>query len=96
MRDGSGARDCSEATAREVDEEVRDLMQACFQDAHAILTRHRNVLEEVVRALLERESLDRRAFEEIAGGGRERVGSSLEPVGDSRPPGAPGARRGAR
>jgi cell division protease FtsH len=51
-------RDCSEQTAREIDEEVKRLLDACYAEAKTILTAHRADLRKVVAELLKRETLD--------------------------------------
>ena len=65
--DGSMGRDCSEQTAREVDEEVRALLDDARARARAILEAHKDALERLATALLERETLDRAQFEALAG-----------------------------
>jgi hypothetical protein len=59
--------DCSEVTARTVDEEVRRIITACEADARRILTAHREQLDTVAARLLECETLDREQFERILG-----------------------------
>jgi cell division protease FtsH len=51
-------RDYSEQTAREIDDEVRVLMNECHERARRVLTEHTNELHKVAAALLERETLD--------------------------------------
>jgi hypothetical protein len=63
--DGALQRDCSEATAREIDEEVKLLLDAAYADAKAILEEHREQLETLVRTLLERETMDQAAFMQV-------------------------------
>ena len=55
-------RDCSEVTAREVDEEVRRLLGDAYAAATRILADHRAALDHVTDALLRRETLDDVAF----------------------------------
>jgi cell division protease FtsH len=55
-------RDCSEETLREIDEEVKQLLDACYEHAKSLLIQHREELDRVAQALLERETLDEAAF----------------------------------
>jgi cell division protease FtsH len=48
----------SESTQRVLDEEVRQLIEIAHQEVTSILTEHRDRLESLSRALLERETLD--------------------------------------
>ncbi len=57
MPDMKSERGFSEATAREIDCAVRDLVNQAFESATAILKRGRSVLESGARALMEAESL---------------------------------------
>jgi cell division protease FtsH len=57
-RDFAQRREISEHTARIVDEEVKALLDAAYERAHAILTEHRDMLDRVAGALLERETID--------------------------------------
>jgi cell division protease FtsH len=61
-------RDCSETTAREIDEEVRRMLDEAFERALAILEEERATLAAVAQALLERETLDRAAFQALLPG----------------------------
>jgi len=51
-------RDYSEDTAREIDNEVRTLMNECYDRARRVLAEHTDELHRVAKALLDRESLD--------------------------------------
>jgi cell division protease FtsH len=65
--DGSFQRDCSEQTAREVDEEVKQLLDCCYADAKDILLAHREQLDQVTAELLRNETLDRDSFYRLIG-----------------------------
>jgi cell division protease FtsH len=78
-RDISRARDYSEATAEQIDGEVRKLIDNAYQTAMKVLTQHREHLEAIARALLEYETLDGAQIKEILEHGR-----LINP-----PPGAP-------
>ncbi len=58
----SGARGCSEQTAAAIDEESEQLLQQLYAEARKILEQHRERLERVATALLERETLDQEEF----------------------------------
>ncbi|HPC83366.1 MAG TPA: ATP-dependent zinc metalloprotease FtsH [Thermoanaerobaculaceae bacterium] len=51
-------QDYSEATAVEIDSEIKRLVQTGYQRAHEIMTAHRAVLDRIADALLEREVLE--------------------------------------
>jgi len=51
-------RSYSEATAREIDAAVREIVDQAFERARSILAQHRDVLEQGAGELLERETLD--------------------------------------
>ena len=57
-RDISRARDYSEATAEEIDREVRRLLDDAYAKAKEVLIAHREHLEVIAKALLEYETLD--------------------------------------
>ena len=60
-------RDCSEQTAREIDEEVKKLLDNCYAEAKDILSAHRSELRRVVVELLKRETLDGETLYELIG-----------------------------
>jgi cell division protease FtsH len=65
--DGSFQRDCSEQTAQLIDAEVKKILSQAYAEAKEILTSHRDQLELVTRKLLESESLDAAAFQQLIG-----------------------------
>jgi cell division protease FtsH len=73
-RDFSDERNYSEDVARQIDEEVRSIVDRCHQRATELLTMHRDKLDAVVRALLERETLNREEFLAVM------AGETLPPV----------------
>jgi cell division protease FtsH len=60
-------RDCSEQTAREIDQEVKTLLDRAYSEAKEILTLHREQLEVVAARLLKQETLDGQQFYELIG-----------------------------
>ncbi|MEP6699093.1 MAG: AAA family ATPase, partial [Verrucomicrobiota bacterium] len=69
-RDISRARDYSEATAEQIDQEVRKLLDDAYQMAKRTLTERRDNLEAIAKALLEYETLDGVQIKEIIAHGR--------------------------
>jgi cell division protease FtsH len=69
-RDISRARDYSEATAEQIDGEVRKLLDDAYQTAKETLIVHRDKLEVIAKALLEFETLDGVQIKEIIEHGR--------------------------
>ncbi len=78
-RDVYEDRDYSEEVARMIDEEVRMLVDTCHTEATAILQEKREVMDELVRALLERETLDRDEFLAIMAGAKTADLPAFEP-----------------
>ncbi len=68
-------REYSEQTAREVDEEIRDILDRAYEHAMSTLEEHREALDGLAEALIEREEI---SGEEVA----EIVGIERRPPGD--------------
>jgi cell division protease FtsH len=60
-------RDCSEATAQQIDSEVKKILDRGYAEAKEVLTIHRDQLELVTNELLKRETLDGAMFNELIG-----------------------------
>jgi cell division protease FtsH len=80
-RDISRSRDYSEATAQEIDREVRKLCDDAYEKAKRMLIENRAKLEAIARALLEYETLDGSQIREIIEHGR-----MLNPPTNNAPP----------
>ena len=59
------ARDYSEATAEQIDREVRKLIDDAYETARQTLMTHRDKLETIAKALLEYETLDGSQIKDI-------------------------------
>ncbi len=66
-QEGLLQRDCSEETARKIDEEVKKILDRAYKEAIEILEAHRDQLETVVAELLKSETLDAKAFYKLIG-----------------------------
>lgn len=64
-RDYGHQRDYSESIAGAVDQEIRELIENAHQEAFDILTDNRKILDELVIALLEKETLGKEEIAEI-------------------------------
>jgi cell division protease FtsH len=65
--DSAGQRDCSEQTAREIDEEVRQILELAYTEAKELLAAYRTDLERVTAELLRHETLDAGTFYQLIG-----------------------------
>jgi cell division protease FtsH len=63
--DGVLQRDCSEETAREIDQEVKRLLDEAYAGAQAVLREHRGQLERLAQTLVQQETLDAREFQRL-------------------------------
>jgi cell division protease FtsH len=61
-RDLMEDRNYSEQIAYEIDQEVRRIIESCYERARQILLEHRAQMDRIAQALLERESLTREEF----------------------------------
>ena len=78
-------RDFSEETARQIDAEVRSLVDEAYKSAYSILGDHKDTMHRMAQALLDRETLDANDIRMIIAG--EEL-PPLPPLGP--PPGSPG------
>jgi cell division protease FtsH len=74
-----GSRPYSEATAEVVDSEVERILQECYADGVRRLIEHRDALDRLAQALLERETLDEQEIINVSGLRRASRGTE-EPV----------------
>ncbi len=57
-RDLQQHRSLSNATSRMIDEEVRKLLNECYERACSILKTHASALEQIAQSLIEKETID--------------------------------------
>jgi cell division protease FtsH len=62
-----GSKPYSEATAQLIDAEVQRILQTCYQEAVDLISKHRDSLDALARALLEQETLDEQEIIRVTG-----------------------------
>jgi cell division protease FtsH len=91
-REFSAEPDYSDEIAREIDDEIRRIVEEAHQTARAVLENHRDKLDLTSEILLRRETIERDQFIELlAGKTEEDVFGKEEPVVPVPPPPAPEA-----
>ncbi len=64
-RDLAHTRSFSESVANKIDEEVRTIIDECYQEAKRVLTENRKVLEACAELLIQKERITREEFEAL-------------------------------
>jgi cell division protease FtsH len=83
-REFSAEPDYSDEIAREIDDEIRRMVEEAHQTAKDVLTEHRDAMNRISKILLERETIDAEQFERLlTGEGEDEV------FGDEEEPSAP-------
>jgi cell division protease FtsH len=77
--DGTARLNCSDETAALIDEEVKQLLKVCYEEAKQLLSENRDVLDEIAKYLYERETITGKEFMKIF----RRVKGLPEPVDTS-------------
>lgn len=60
-------KDYSEATAKKIDEQVNKILDDCLKETRSLLTGHRDHLDKLTEALMEKETLDDAQVRELLG-----------------------------
>lgn len=79
--DGRAVLNCSESTAKEIDEEVRDIIAECYRNAKKMLEENIDVLHEIAEYLFEKETITGKQFMEIY----HRIKGDLKPESEPEP-----------
>jgi cell division protease FtsH len=91
-REFSSEPDYSDEIAREIDDEIRRIVEEAHQTARQVLEDHRESLDMTSEILLKRETIEREQFIELlAGKTEEEVFGKEEPPVPLLPPSAPEA-----
>ncbi|MDP7639619.1 MAG: cell division protein FtsH, partial [Candidatus Hydrogenedentes bacterium] len=64
-RDFAREREYSEETAAAVDNAIHTMVEDAYSDTHALITKHRAVLDAVAEALVDKETLDAWELDDI-------------------------------
>ncbi len=81
-RDFHQERNYSEEVASEIDKEVRKYLEAAYEACRQIITEHRDKLELIAQALMERETLTAKQLEELLETGKISEEETKEPPQD--------------
>jgi cell division protease FtsH len=85
-REFSSEPDYSDEIAREIDDEIRRVIESAHQQAKDILTEHRSSLEKISQVLVKRETIEKEEFEQLLAGKTEaEVFPPEEPSGPELP-----------
>ena len=91
-REFNAEPDYSDEIAREIDDEIRRIVEDAHQTARSVLEQHREKLDATSEILLRRETIERSEFIELLEGkSEEEVFGKDEPVVPVPPPAAPEA-----
>ncbi|MBK9125997.1 MAG: ATP-dependent zinc metalloprotease FtsH [Chloroflexi bacterium] len=85
-RELSEMREYSEHYAEEIDNEVRSILQRCYDRAKTILSDSREKLDTLADALIEHETLDRSTFETLMTNLSGQQGAQTPAMFDTQPP----------
>jgi len=72
----SSERNYSDATALELDKEIEKIIHKCLTCAKKIITDHRSTLDKIAKTLMEKETLEKEAYDKIME--EENIKSELE------------------
>jgi cell division protease FtsH len=94
-REFSAEPDYSDEIAREIDDEIRRIVESAHQRAQALLSEHRESLTTISEILVKRETIEKEQFEALLAGQTEEevFGSEAPPPGQPPIPGEPAPER---
>ncbi len=94
-REFSAEPDYSDEIAREIDDEIRRIVESAHIQAKDILGTHRESLTKLSEILIKRETIEKEQFEALLDGGSEEqvFGTEAPPPPEIPMPGTPGPER---
>src|SRR4051794_3320924 len=85
-REFSSEPDYSDEIAREIDDEIRRVVEEAHQTARDILTEHRDAIDRLSKVLLERETIEAKEFERLLAGETEEEIFGAADTEEPKPP----------
>jgi cell division protease FtsH len=79
-RDLAHTRSYSESVANRIDDEVRAIIDDCYQEAKRILTENRSIMDRCAELLMDKERITREEFEELFGSEIQTKTDEMNPV----------------
>jgi cell division protease FtsH len=96
-REFSAEPDYSDEIAREIDDEIRRIVESAHVQARSILTDHKESLEKLSEILIKRETIEKEQFEALLTGATEEdVFGSAAPAPPELPAAPPAPERAGR
>lgn len=77
---GAPSKEYSEETAKEIDREIKRIIDETYEKVKAILGEHKDTLEKLAKRLLEKEAIDKEELREIVYGKKEKEEVKVEKV----------------
>jgi cell division protease FtsH len=95
-REFSSEPDYSDEIAREIDDEIRRIVEGAHQQAKDLLNEHRDSLESISKILVKRETIEKEQFEALLQGRTEEEVFGAEEPEPPAPPSSPTPERVGR
>jgi len=77
---GTPSKEYSEETARDIDREIKRIIDETYEKVKGILSGHKDTLEKLAKRLLEKEAIDKEELREIVYGKKEKEEIKVETV----------------
>ena len=95
MSAGTPQSHVSDETAKQIDDEIRAIVDDCYTTAQRLLEENRDKLETMAEALLEYETIDRQQIDDIMAGKKPSPPSSWDDSDPGTPPAVDGLQKDA-
>jgi cell division protease FtsH len=95
MSAGTPQSHVSDETAKQIDDEIRAIIDDCYSTARRVLEENRDKLDMMAEALLEYETIDRQQIDDIMAGKKPSPPSSWNDSDPGTPPAVDGSEKGS-